>query len=188
MTNVYIGLGSNLGDRKSFIEEAIAQILTIEGVEYVRVSSLYETSPTDGAEGDAFYNAVLHVTFPGNAYDLFTATQEIEREMGRERADGEVYIPREIDIDILLFGSEIINSGALVIPHPRMSNRLFVLVPLCDIATDIEFPGTEQYMSDILEATVEKVKSVQQIKQLANQIEVRFPEEDSQGNDEGENS
>ena len=164
-----IAIGSNLGDRLENLQMARDRIRTLEGVTWPAVqSAVYETSPIDCEAGaPKFYNAVIEVGFDKSADELFTALQEIERALGRNRdmpspsagrgggeAPGEGMqkrnLSRTIDLDLLYFGSEERAEPPLQLPHPRMTGRRFVLQPLCDIAPDLRLPGQTKNVGELL--------------------------------------
>lgn len=134
MKNVYLGLGSNLGDRLEFIRKACLEIQALPDTEIVQVSSVYETSPVGGPEQNNFYNIVVSIKSDLSAHLLLEKVQEIEISLGRVRS--ERFGPRTIDIDILFYGSESIYNNKLIVPHPRFADRLFVLEPLAEINPD----------------------------------------------------
>jgi len=134
----YLGIGSNLGDPAGNCREALRRVSTLKGSEVLRRSSLYRTEPVGvGAQG-WFVNGVAEIRTAFPAVQLLKALQWIEHSMGRERT--ERWGPRVIDIDILLFGQEIVNSESLVIPHPEMHRRRFVLEPMNEIAPYVIHP------------------------------------------------
>ncbi len=143
---VYLSLGSNLGDRKQNLANAIAR-LEAEGVRLTAKSSLYETEPQDVREQPWFLNMVVACETNYFPLQLLAATQRIEGELGRRRAGVVRRGPRSIDIDILLFGDSAINTPRLVVPHPRMLERRFVLEPLLEIAPDLRHPITKELIS-----------------------------------------
>ena len=122
---VYIGVGSNLGDRKSNIEKAIELVKLIKGVKMERASSVYETEPVGGPLQGKFLNGVLKIKTTINPFKLLGELRKIEKHLGRKRRikNG----PRAIDLDILLFGKKKIDTKSLKVPHPRMHKREFVL-------------------------------------------------------------
>lgn len=131
----YLGLGSNVGRRCHFLAEAIQGIAAIEGVEMLRVSDLYE-SPAWGVEDQPdFLNMVIAVRVRLSPAQLLSRIKDLERQLGRTRR--EKWGPREIDVDILLFGDLQIDRPDLTIPHPYITQRQFVLVPLARIAPDV---------------------------------------------------
>jgi 2-amino-4-hydroxy-6-hydroxymethyldihydropteridine diphosphokinase len=136
---VYLSLGSNVGDRAKNLQDAIPA-LADSGVAVLKVSSIYETEPVDLREQPWFLNCVVEAQTELAPLDLLHALRAIEARMGSKKlvAKG----PRLIDLDILLYGSEIIDTPQLQVPHPRMHLRRFVLVPLAEIAPRIRHPRT----------------------------------------------
>ncbi|MDH4128571.1 MAG: 2-amino-4-hydroxy-6-hydroxymethyldihydropteridine diphosphokinase [Spirochaetota bacterium] len=133
---VYIGLGSNLGDREQYLKRAIEGIG--KELEIISISSVYESEPIGDLEQNKFLNQVVEVYTSKNVDDIFAITKEIEQKLGRKRSIK--WGSRTIDIDILLFGREIIDKIDLKIPHPEMILRRFVLEPLSEIVSDIVIP------------------------------------------------
>jgi 2-amino-4-hydroxy-6-hydroxymethyldihydropteridine diphosphokinase len=127
MALVYLGLGSNIGDRLKNIEQAISLLASKMTVEHA--STVIETDPIGGPPQEKYLNAVLKVTTASSPHELLVTTQEIERLMGRQRTSIK-NAPRIIDIDILLYGDQRIHDKDLTIPHPRMLMREFVMKPL----------------------------------------------------------
>lgn len=132
MARVYLGLGSNLGDRARNIWEATRQISALAGVHGLRLSPLYETEPVGPVDQPWFLNAVVETTTTIPPLDLLDACQGIEQRLGR--AVGERWGPRLIDIDLLLYSNLRTQSDRLVLPHPELWNRPFALVPLLNVA------------------------------------------------------
>lgn len=140
--HVGIALGSNLGNRLGNIQIArdVLRSLAVPGTAFLQ-APIYQTSPVGCPEGSPdFYNTVVAFEFAGTAFDLLDRTQEIETRLGRV-SKSERNAPREIDVDILYFGGEQLNAGLLLLPHPRLSQRRFVLQPLADIRPDLTLPG-----------------------------------------------
>jgi len=127
----YIGLGANLGDAAQAVREALLRIAALPQTRLMRQSSLYRTAPIDAA-GPDYVNAVAEVATHLNAPELLVQLQQLERQAGRRRSYRNA--PRTLDLDLLLFGDGRIESAALTVPHPRMRERAFVLVPLAEIA------------------------------------------------------
>ena len=130
MATVYLGLGSNLGDRQKNIREAVSS-LQKNAVAIEKISTIIETKPVGGPPQDKYLNAVIKCQTDLSPIQLLTVIQKIEKNLGRQRAI--VNGPRTIDIDILLYGRLRISSAQLLIPHPRMSSRDFVMLPLKEI-------------------------------------------------------
>jgi 2-amino-4-hydroxy-6-hydroxymethyldihydropteridine diphosphokinase len=152
---VYLSLGSNLGDRAKNLRDAIAA-LEGKGVHVIRVSSFYETEPVDYLNQPWFLNCVLQAETELPALDLLHALREIETQMGSTKiiAKG----PRLIDLDILLYGNEVIDAPELQVPHPRMHLRRFVLQPLAEIAPTLHHPVLQQTISNLLATTEDQSK------------------------------
>lgn len=130
----YIGLGANLGDAGQALDDALQALRHTPGIERMVSSDFYRTAPIE-ATGPDYINAVAQVHTQLNAMDLLAALQAIEQAAGRERPYRSA--PRTLDLDVLLYGSGLVNSPTLTVPHPRMGQRAFVLVPLADVAPDL---------------------------------------------------
>jgi 2-amino-4-hydroxy-6-hydroxymethyldihydropteridine diphosphokinase len=150
---VYLSLGSNIGDRATNLKAAIAA-LADEGVMVRKVSSFYETEPVDYLQQDWFLNCVVEgeTELPGGT--LLAKLRAIETRMGSKKVIAKG--PRILDIDILLYGDETIATPELQIPHPRMTQRRFVLVPLAEIAPDLSHPSWHASVKDLLAATTDR--------------------------------
>jgi 2-amino-4-hydroxy-6-hydroxymethyldihydropteridine diphosphokinase len=135
----YLALGSNIGDKLAHLRQAAARLAALPGTSLLRASPVYRTPPWGNEAQDWFANAVISVRTSLSPEALLAAALEIERAMGRERA--ERWGPRIIDIDLLRHGSARRDSETLTLPHPAMTQRAFVLVPLRDIAPDLHLAG-----------------------------------------------
>lgn len=134
----FIGIGANLGDARGNVVDALARLGMQSGCRLVAASSLWRTAPIDSA-GDDYINAVALVDTDLDAHALLAALQAIETDHGRERPYRNA--PRTLDLDLLLYGDDIIATPALTVPHPRMHERAFVLAPLLEIAPESIIPG-----------------------------------------------
>src|SRR5262245_20874548 len=131
MTTAYIALGSNLGDRYANLSAAVRRLRAEPGLRVIDRSAVYETAPVNCPPGSgAFLNAVVAIETDRSPESLLELLRRIEREGGRVRT--ELNAPRTLDLDLLLYGDQVINTPDLVVPHPRMHERAFVLVPLAE--------------------------------------------------------
>ncbi len=144
-TTVYLCLGSNQGDRRQMLAEALAHLS--KKVKLAAVSSIYETDPVDYLKQPPFLNAACRISTKLGPHQLLTVCKGIESKMGREC--GTHSLPRPIDIDILLYGDQVIESPTLTIPHARMQERAFVLVPLAEIAPEAVHPVEKQTIAQL---------------------------------------
>ena len=147
MTRVYLGLGSNMGDRMGHLREAVRHLDPHVRVE--ALSSIYETRPVDYAHQPSFLNAVVEGRTELVPRELLRLVEGIERGMGREPTFR--YGPRLIDIDILLYGQERVETPKLTIPHLRLAERAFVLVPLAEVAPHVIVPGPDVTAGELAE-------------------------------------
>jgi 2-amino-4-hydroxy-6-hydroxymethyldihydropteridine diphosphokinase len=147
---VYLGLGSNLGDRAANLEQAIAR-LAASGVQSVRRSSLYSTEPVGFGAQQWFLNCVVEASTDLMPRQLLRATLQVERGLGRRR--GVRNAPRTVDIDILLYGTSVVSMSDLEIPHPRIAERRFVLVPLRELAPWLRHPTLRRTIGELLAET-----------------------------------
>jgi 2-amino-4-hydroxy-6-hydroxymethyldihydropteridine diphosphokinase len=161
MTKLYILLGGNLGDKGKIFSEARVNLNSLIG-EITAQSAVYETEPWGFESTDLFWNQVLEITTRLSPEEVLRKTQQTELELGRIRKSNQ-YDSRIIDIDILFYGDEIIELPNLEIPHPRIQERKFVLVPLNEIAPGLKHPVFQKTISQLLadcadQLRVEKVK------------------------------
>jgi 2-amino-4-hydroxy-6-hydroxymethyldihydropteridine diphosphokinase len=140
MPLVYIGLGSNLGDREATIRRALELLVAGGEIELERVSSLRETDPVGYTDQPRFLNGAAALRTELAPRALLERLQDVERELGRDRS-GPRFGPRTIDLDLLLYGAERIDEKGLEIPHPRLAERRFVLEPLAELDSTLEIPG-----------------------------------------------
>jgi len=134
----YIGLGSNLNNPKQQIKDALIALNTTPEVKVVGLSSLYQSNPVDGSEQPDYINAVCQVDTHLTALELLYVCQEIETKQHRVRE--KKWGARTIDLDIITYGVQVVASKQLVVPHPEMMNRAFVLVPLSELEPDLKVP------------------------------------------------
>ncbi len=149
MKKVFVGLGSNLGDRKKHIINAINRINACKGMSVVNKSGFYETKPVGGPSQPDFINCVLELKTGNKPHKLLKEFKEIEFELGRR--PGVRWGSRVIDIDILLYENEVVKVDDLKIPHENMHERFFVLEPLCEISPESRHPVLKKTIHELLE-------------------------------------
>lgn len=138
MNEVYLSLGSNLGDRKAQLQEAVRLLQTNPSISNIKMSSIYETAPVGYLDQYAFLNLVIRLETSLSPLELLDICQEIEQVLHRERLVR--WGPRTVDLDVLLYGQEQVATERLTIPHPRMYERTFVLVPLQELMPSLILP------------------------------------------------
>lgn len=137
MNKSYLSLGSNMGNRLEMLKQAVSLLKEHPSIDVMKISSLYETDPVGYTEQDAFLNIVVYLQTELSAHELLDVCQSIEIELNRKREIR--WGPRTIDLDILLYNQDEVNSARLIIPHPRMHERAFVLVPLLELDPNQNF-------------------------------------------------
>ncbi len=155
MSSIYLSLGTNMGDRKINLKEAINLIKSFENTKIVKISKVYETKPWGYTNQENFLNICLKVESNLNPYTLLKKCQDAEKKLKRERTIR--WGPRTIDIDILVYDDIICKDENLILPHPRIQERAFVLVPLMDIDEDLKIKG-KTIKDWIKEVDAEEVK------------------------------
>ena len=138
MPRAYIGLGANLGGREETLRQAIAMLAATDRVAVIRVSELRETDPVGMVDQPRFLNGAVAVETALAPRELLETLLRIERELGRVR--GERWGPRTIDLDLLLYGDEVVDEPGLTVPHPRLHERRFALEPIAELDPTVEVP------------------------------------------------
>ena len=151
---IYLCIGGNLGEREANLEEALT-FIDINFGDVLAVSSIYESEPWGMSDVPNFLNQVVLIQSELSNDQLLSEIAELEEFFGRERSS-EGYVSREMDIDVLFIGDEIVDTEAFKVPHPRMAERRFVLEPLAEIAPDLVHPQLKQTVTEILKACADK--------------------------------
>jgi 2-amino-4-hydroxy-6-hydroxymethyldihydropteridine diphosphokinase len=151
---VYMGVGGNLGNREQNLRNALKALEKQIGT-LVAVSPVYETEPFGFDSNDRFLNIVVAIETILDPNEILERIRIIENRLGRERETGK-YVSRTIDIDLLFYGNQIIDNAELIVPHPRLHERKFVLVPLCDIAPGFIHPVLNRSIKEILESSKDR--------------------------------
>lgn len=149
MHRVYISVGSNMGDKETNLRKGLDELNNSEKTRVIDVSRFYKTEPVDYTDQDWFVNAAACIETELDPEALLTLLKQIEKGLGRDTKTIR-FGPRVIDLDILLYDDQLYESETLTIPHERMHERAFVLVPLCDIAADIIHPVKGKSMKELL--------------------------------------
>jgi 2-amino-4-hydroxy-6-hydroxymethyldihydropteridine diphosphokinase len=156
-TVCYIGIGSNLGDARDNVERAAQRLAGIRNTRFVGQSSLFRTAPLE-ANGDDYVNAVVRIDTRLTASQLLQALQAIEQDFGRERPYPNA--PRTLDLDLLLYGSQTMSTDTLTVPHPRLTQRAFVLIPLLQLDPLIVIPGrgpAHEFVPAVADQAIRKI-------------------------------
>jgi len=140
VTRAYVGLGANLGDRERTLREAVSALSAEDGIEVVAVSALRETEPVGVGEQPLYLNGAAELETALAARELLGRLLAVEQRFGRVRVPGE-HGPRTLDLDLLLYGDDVIEEDGLTVPHPRLHERRFVLEPLAELAPGLVVPG-----------------------------------------------
>ena len=158
MEKVVLGLGSNLGSRLFNLKKAVKFLYSLPGFDFLAFSSVYETEPWGFKNQNNYLNCAVAGLYGSSARDLYAGIKEIEKKIGRKSR--ERWHPREIDIDILFFGSKIIKSKNLAVPHPQMIYRNFVLVPLAEIMPGFVHPVFKKQVKVLLAGSGDEGKVI----------------------------
>lgn len=162
--DVFIGLGCNVGDCRANLRFALEGLAALPGYRPVALSSLYRTAPVGKTDQADFYNAVARGKYEGPPLELLAGLQALEKARGRERR--ERWGPRTLDLDLLLFGQEVLDLPGLEAPHPRLAQRVFVLAPLMEIAPDYVLPRWGLTAGELLERLSPEEKACQEAKRI----------------------
>ena len=155
MTTAFIGIGSNLGNRRRHIVTAAAKLAERAG-DVLTISRMYETKPWGFESSNLFLNVAVKLNTELSPDDLLSEMKQIEVEEGRETYSDKAYHDRPVDIDILLYGDLIMRTDALVIPHPLMQQRRFVMEPMAEIAPSVVHPVLKKTMHELLETLIKE--------------------------------
>lgn len=150
-TTAHIGLGSNLGERATTLMKAVQMLDDLPGIDVHRISQFIETNPVGPSEQGKYLNAAAEIETTLSPQKLLSVMHEVEEALGRDRSAEKRWGPRTCDLDMLLFGTVIINTPEVTVPHPRLHQRLFVLHAMVEIAADVVHPVLGKTMQELLE-------------------------------------
>lgn len=156
--NVFLGLGSNLGDRQKYLNQAAVALAKVKAIKLVWTSSVYETEPYGKPDQPKFLNAVAEIETSLEPNALFDEVKSIEKQMGR--SSSERWGPREIDIDLLIYDGLVFANDQIKVPHPELEKRRFVLVPLREIAPDLVHPINGMTMTELAASCTDTIRVV----------------------------
>ena|ERR1051326_8342491 len=147
-----IGLGSNVGDREAHLKAAVEELRATPGVAVLTISDWIETEPIGPIAQGPYFNGAMSVRTSLPARNLLACLLAIERARGRNRSEEQRWGPRTLDLDLLLYGDQLIDEPGLTVPHPRLHERAFVLIPLAQIASETPVPGIGRTVAELLAA------------------------------------
>jgi 2-amino-4-hydroxy-6-hydroxymethyldihydropteridine diphosphokinase len=156
MSRVFLGVGSNEGERLAQISQALRTLSVVEGIRLIQMATVIETEPVGGPPQGPYLNTVVEIETALEPAALLRALKAIERAAGR-RPSAEQWEPRPIDLDVLLYDDRVLNEPALIIPHPRMHERRFVLEPLAQLAPQLLHPILKQTVTNLLDRLLTSV-------------------------------
>lgn len=169
MNRVFIGLGSNVGDRLQYLQQAVKALAKLHGTMVKKTSSVYATEPVGVKEQAEFLNAVVEIETVLDVRQLHASLKEVERAVGRTQRQR--WGPREIDLDILYYNDIVLSEPELKIPHPEISNRRFVLIPLAEIAPGLIDPIQNLTILDMLRGLNDRSAVNQTPFQIGKEVE-----------------
>lgn len=164
MNEVFISLGSNLGDSRAYLRAGLMGLRGLEGYQHLGESACYRTAPVGKLDQPAFFNAVAHGRYQGTPQGLLAGLQAIEAAQGRQRL--EHWGPRTLDLDLLLFGGLVLEEPDLRLPHPEMWRRAFVLVPLLELAPALVLPVWGKTPGQLLDAMPQAERGLQEVEKV----------------------
>jgi 2-amino-4-hydroxy-6-hydroxymethyldihydropteridine diphosphokinase len=162
--SVFLGIGSNMGEREKFLNTAVAEMKRLPNTKIVWTSSVYETAPYGKKDQPKFLNAAVELETSLAPPELYTMVQEIESRVGIKAK--ERWGPREIDIDILMYDGLVFENETLTVPHAELCNRRFVLVPLREIAPDVVHPANGMTISELADACADDSRVVRSMHRI----------------------